>query len=1111
MAERTRTIRRFSWSAVDSDLVRALLIAVYESEGDDTDSLDVLRTLPDMETAEQAGEVFGSRVPVLWHPVVVPILTRDWLDDLPAQEAESLATLVQLGLVGEARHQRIAGALQARALVRAHAAEPVTAIHVIRAFHDAHRVAETVPVGPPRGTVPRRRGALVLNGRAVPDARRPYEHQRAAWRGLDQLASLSAARRGGLVVLPTGAGKTFTMVHWLLRHLADDPAHRVLWLADQRELVDQAASAIEKQARSMPWGFRRAMRVVHGLAELPSAVADPDADVVCTTRQSLLGGGSHQSRARLQALLSRPTLVVVDEAHHAVSRTYRDLITRIREIQPEAMVVGLTATPWPMGPGRVAMLRDTFPTTVADVHVRDLVADGILARPTFHTVDTKHTVALTAEEVKQAAAADLPPAVLARLNVASRNATVVDQWVRRRDLWGKTLVFAGSIDHADELTALFRAAGTDVDVVHTRSGEPPSDVIERFRERSGPCVLVSVGMLLEGVDVPDARTAILARPTTSRVVMRQMIGRVLRGPEGGGEAVAHVVDVRDSWGDDVDILAPVDVVIGEVAAVEDDEGGRRRLPPIRDARTDEPVDEDLVRRIEEEYRRLAQDITPLPLVDAELVGFYDVDDTKVPVFDHTLPRWADLIAGRLGTKQPTFTSDLRHFEDLAAPRPVPSDVRAVVDYVRSTLQAPVLVPVRVRVSLRGVATAFAGAGAMTPLQARDWAQGQYESTLMRSAYPTFQAFWEALQQELLTVLEDVATGPEDVAPYPAPGLPRLMRREDRSLDDLVAMTLQVGRLLLEDAGEAYYRELLRREHLPPVKWSSSRLRSAWGYWTVALVGARKGRPEIRINKTLQAPRTQISDELLMSLIWHELCHHLTPGRGHDAEFRRLEALWPGGSVLDHELDTLHERFDLGWGPDPSEPVPTTAGATPDDVVATTDGGRTLQHLVRGQVVDLPDDVIAWTVAVRWTPITDEDADLVALSTDARDQVSEDSDLVFYNRTRSRDRSVRLQQGTAGKAEIRVQLDRVPSGVRTIHVVLAAPVGQGLSDVQDIEVDVVGGEHQFAVGLGSATSERHWYVVRLARRGGHWRLRAVGAGDSRGLAELAMHHGVAVDD
>ena len=59
-----------------------------------------------------------------------------------------------------------------------------------------------------------------------------------------------------------------------------------------------------------------------------------------------------------------------------------------------------------------------------------------------------------------------------------------------------------------------------------------------------PAVLVSVNMLNEGVNLPDARTAFLARPTTSHILMQQMIGRVLRRPKANGDADAHLVDFR---------------------------------------------------------------------------------------------------------------------------------------------------------------------------------------------------------------------------------------------------------------------------------------------------------------------------------------------------------------------------------------------------------------------------------------------------------------------------------------------------------------------------------------------------------------------------------------
>jgi hypothetical protein len=60
-------------------------------------------------------------------------------------------------------------------------------------------------------------------------------------------------------------------------------------------------------------------------------------------------------------------------------------------------------------------------------------------------------------------------------------------------------------------------------------------------------VLVNVGMMTEGVDVPAVRTVFLARPTQSEILLRQMVGRALRGPAAGGDETAYLVSFEDHW------------------------------------------------------------------------------------------------------------------------------------------------------------------------------------------------------------------------------------------------------------------------------------------------------------------------------------------------------------------------------------------------------------------------------------------------------------------------------------------------------------------------------------------------------------------------------------
>jgi superfamily II DNA or RNA helicase len=470
-------------------------------------------------------------------------------------------------------------------------------------------------------------------------------------------------------------------------------------------------------------------------------------------------------------------VVVVDEAHHAVAPTYRQLLEVIQEFAPSTILVGMTATPWPSGFGMTRRLHEIFPTKLAEVQVRDLVKSGVLARPIFHTVSTGQTVELDADELRQMVGRDVPPAVLRRLDRRARNSTIVGAWVGRSEYWGKTLVFACDIEHADHLGELFATEGVDVTVVHSRAEVERGSALARFRTSTGPSVLVSVGMLLEGVDVPDARTAFLTRQTKSRILMRQMVGRVLRGEAGGGEAIAHVVDLRDRWDADIDVLAPVELpgLGGEATSTQD---GPHVLPPVLDERTGEPLGEDVLRGIERAYAELRKHV-PLPhaaaLESTTLVGFYELGELNVPVFDHARPTWDELIASELKSGSTGVRSPLTLFGDLPVPRPTKSDVDSVVEFVCSQETEPVLVEVTSRMSVRHLALELLGLGPMTEAGRIDWLRTKYESTLARSAYFSFQAFFEAVQQEILGLSGATENGPDPEAHSRLPRPRRIYR------------------------------------------------------------------------------------------------------------------------------------------------------------------------------------------------------------------------------------------------------------------------------------------------------------------------------------------------
>ena len=902
----TRQAKHFAWSTVDPSLTRSLLVAAHQEFGP-VEAVAKLEGMSAEDLVRQAERAL-RRPPTARvrdnRTKASRVLHEQWL---PAADDTTLVWLTASanrydGLPNrEERLKFLAGRRRTEAFVK----------NLWSAFLAAHKVAVSID-SRPGGDQPERMTRLALVGADVPSRHAaPYAHQELAWEGLVRLSG-EPGHRSGLVVIPTGGGKTSTLVRWLIGELVRRPDLRVLWIADQQELVDQAVREFGAVAETQPVGFQRLLRPVHGKAGQASALADPDVHVVCTTRQSLIGPSFEARSSLIATFVVGPTVVVVDEAHHAVSPTYQNLIAFLRRECPDLTLIGLTATPWPAGAGQMQLLRETFKTELVSVTTSELVARGDLARPVLHTVTTSTPIEATDDDVRRLASARaLPPSVVRQLDREARNALIVRQWVDRKDQWGKTLVFACDTWHADSLGDAFAEAGVDVDVVHSFAEADPAEALARFRTASGPNVLVSVGMLLEGVDVPSARTAFLCRPTASHIVMRQMIGRVLRGVRAGGDPEAHVVDFVDQWDRHVGVLSPVDLPDVQMRQTRPSDGRtERELPPVlADDQTE--VGEDLVRAIARAMSdRVQQNGLTAALTGSSLIGFYDLDTRRLPVFAHVAQAWEETASWATAPAATGGTTARAFFDDAPPPVPLDGEVAPFVDYCRSHGTPPPLTPLETSVDVAATARRLIGADAMSEVQRTAFLRDEYESSLFRCFYPDLQRFIEAVEQETLVQLDVIGSGtqPEQIPAPQSPPARSLHPEPDRDLRSLFDATVAEGARLL--ASDASYDGWLDREWLPAIGWTRHPVTSAWAYWSWRNSTRAKGKPVIRINLALQASPDQVSDDLLKYLIWHELCHHLTPGRGHDAEFRRLERLWLNHDRLDHELDTLHERYQI---------------------------------------------------------------------------------------------------------------------------------------------------------------------------------------------------------
>lgn len=351
--------------------------------------------------------------------------------------------------------------------------------------------------------------------------RRPY--QEAAVRAL--LRRLGP-ERPSLLHVATGGGKTWIANDAVMRWRERYPEAPVLWVTKDWRLLWQAARDVTQRHRGMR---SKLTRIGGGRGPLrPLARTTTQAAIIYTTLQTL---ASRIGRRQLRTL--RPSLLVWDECHWGQTGASGRRIVRWCR-QREIPVLGLTATPRPSEHSVFDVVyRKGFPS---------LVKEGFLARPRL--LEPVHTgVEWAPERIKDG---DFRLDSLAELaDNGRRNGLIIDHYARNQQRYGRTIVYACSVEHADLLATQFkRRKGVAARPVHSGQDERTNQLyIEQFH--SGEVkVLVNVAMLTHGVDVPETQTIFLCRPTLSDVLFAQMIGRAARRVEGKDEF--YIVEFTDN-------------------------------------------------------------------------------------------------------------------------------------------------------------------------------------------------------------------------------------------------------------------------------------------------------------------------------------------------------------------------------------------------------------------------------------------------------------------------------------------------------------------------------------------------------------------------------------
>jgi superfamily II DNA or RNA helicase len=770
---------------------------------------------------------------------------------------------------------------------------------------------------------------LRLPVKARKDDFHPHHHQEEAWDALTR--HFQVPNRVGILVVPTGGGKTTIASHWLLKHRIAQGC-RVLWLAHRRSLLRQAFRDFAFNAHlAAPQSQIELIRV--SSEDRPwSGVAAQHNAVFASIQATALEGNSDFLNQLLHQS-PRGLFVVIDEAHHAAAPSYFRVLSRLK--LADAPLLGLTATPLRSDADDEARLWEVFDRSVIyQVSRQVLIARGVLAVPRLETVRTgvEADLEFTPEDLAELGRlGDLGPAALERLGQnARRNRVIVEHYARNQGRYGKTIVFATDVLHARTLADEFTRVGVKADYVDYQRGDNQR-VMDAFRNKADPVVLVNVEMLTEGFDAPRTRTAFLARPTRSEALLAQMIGRALRGDRAGGNPEAYLVTFVDTWRE-FSPLDPLPIVIPELPAGEPESARTSTRKPTF-------IPWEVIAAAYEFLRaRLNPDATTVHECLPE--GWYAWEEETGDDFYHrVVVVFRDQVEGferllrdwqQAGSLPATVTEDFaremrrRYFADTPDPLPPIADLLALL---RACPREGAEVG-RVVWSTFEEKRAFDPkvlAGKLKDLPDSERAKRLEElfkgNATCRSVY----------REDLGAFMQDVQAAGGPCPPQPPP------EAEDPSN--------QAKELPGWPAGHKGYalpgiwdQVVSRPGHFPcgvphvaSLAFTSRRLASYWGIY-------RYSDRSIRLNAALNSPGVPLF--VVEFVLYHEALHADMPSAGHGPEFRSRERRFvpsagaiddarahgivapgpaPAGywrALADQFLDTLHRKYRVGGGSTP---------------------------------------------------------------------------------------------------------------------------------------------------------------------------------------------------
>lgn len=392
-----------------------------------------------------------------------------------------------------------------------------------------------------------------------------HDYQKEVFAGLTKIVDERASKRRAVVSLPTGGGKTRVTVEAAVRLVLTGARENksVLWIAQTDELCEQAVQAFRQVWLNCgSEGSDLTIIRLWGGAITPSTAPAMPLVVVASIQ-------TMNSRMESEALnwLGQPGLVVVDECHHAITKSYTNLLKWLdadvrgpkEEKSEETPIIGLSATPFRGADEESLRLAKRFenrwlPTDQENLYSK-LLAQGVLAKPVYEALESKARGHL--KELEKLGALDddwegfKAEQIIGRINRLladdeDRNKLLLNQIENAEE--DSILFFANSVKHAEEIAARLNLRGIPAAAVSASTAPSARRSFLEAFQQGKIRVLCNHSVLTTGFDAPKTEMILIARQVFSPVRYMQIVGRGLRGPRNGGTPSCRIVSVLDNLG-----------------------------------------------------------------------------------------------------------------------------------------------------------------------------------------------------------------------------------------------------------------------------------------------------------------------------------------------------------------------------------------------------------------------------------------------------------------------------------------------------------------------------------------------------------------------------------